>query len=299
MCVLPGCGDGDDPTVPDPGVNSCDDVIAQFESSLRANDAEALIALFDTDTGYFSFRFRSEDVDGLSLPTSYLNTGEMTQVWRNLFSGEEILNHAGVLTPALTRLEFTPFERTTLWHRPDCGDASWFDMVNGVQHAYYRVKFSLHQENPSSVLVADVLLDFKVRPPCTDDSFCEGLDTYALSGINSDIWAENEDGHFSFGELVNMYYSNEAPDIDLTVVINPENSLEVWTNSCNSQDAGIQVTDGQTRWRFLPDGQWTDWSNNCQAEYEYSSYGEKTVSVEVRDHWGLSSHLDYVIELIP
>jgi hypothetical protein len=213
---LGGCSDLDDAVFPEMGIYSLDSLMFHFKSALIADDLEALESLFDHDTGFFSFSFRAQEVEELSIPVNTLNMEEMLQVWRNIFSGQEFVNHAGETVPAVTHFEVNQLDRTTDWRRPDNSDMTWFDALYGVKHAYFRARFTLHRAGDFPPLITDALLDFRVRPPCGDGSYCSDLESYALFGINSDLWVQGEGENLPFGALVYMFFTHEVPNTDLT-----------------------------------------------------------------------------------
>ena len=131
--LVVGCGDDDPVVFHENRISSPDEFIDQFKSALVARDIEALVPLFDHDFSLFTFYFRDEDVEGLSLPACCLNIEEMIQVWRNIFSGQEILNCSGDHVPGITGFEVDKLERNTNWTGPEDRDPSWHDIKFNIQ----------------------------------------------------------------------------------------------------------------------------------------------------------------------
>ena len=138
---LAGCSDDDHPTVTPQGwILSPDDVMESFTTALEDMDLEAMVGLLDECSGRSRFIFRDEDVARLSLPTGFLDRGDMRLAWRNIFAGERIFNNAGRWAPGVGAIEVTRFERNTEWCDPTCGGSSWWDLSLGIQRVNFRIE---------------------------------------------------------------------------------------------------------------------------------------------------------------
>ena len=209
LLLVAGCDDDDPVVFPDDRISSPDEFIDQFKSTLVARDIEALEPLFDHDTNRFTFYFKDEDVERLSLPTSVLKMEEMIQVWRNIFSGQEILNSTGDLVPGITGFEVNRLERNTNWTGPEDGDPSWYDIKYNIQKVFYRIEFTVIRNGGHPPLSFEGYLGFHVRPPCGGESFPEDCQGYALHGIEDGTWSGAQEGGMSFGAFVCQYFTIE------------------------------------------------------------------------------------------
>ena len=210
LLLVAGCNDNDPVVFPDNRISSPDEFIDQFKSALVARDIEALVPLFDHDTNRFIFYFRDEDVEGLPLPTSALNMEEMIQVWRNIFSGREILNSAGDLVPGITGFEVNKLERNTDWTGPEDGEPSWHDIKYNIQKVFYRIDFTVTRNGDHPPLSFEGYLGFHVRPPCDEGAFASDCQGYALHGIEDGTWSGGQEGGISFGAFVYQYLTEET-----------------------------------------------------------------------------------------
>ena len=145
--MLPAAGCNDDHPVipfPEPRISSPDDVVDAFLSALESRDIEALVSLFDHETEYFYFPFQEDDVTRLSLPAQGMGMTDMIQVWRNVFSGQDILNNEGEVVPGITGIEVVQFYRNTDWCGNECGHeipgSTW---IHNIQKVVYRVKLTI------------------------------------------------------------------------------------------------------------------------------------------------------------
>jgi len=209
LLLVAGCDDDAPVVFPENRISSPDEFIDQFKSALAARDIEALEPLFDYDTNRFTFYFRDEDVEKLSLPACCLNIEEMIQVWRNIFSGQDILNNAGDLVPGITGFEVNRLERNTNWTGPEDWDPSWHDIKYNIQKVFYRIEFTVIRSGGHPPLSFEGSLGFHVRPPCGGEFFPEDCQGYSLHGIEDGTWSGDQEGGMSFGAFVYQYLSNE------------------------------------------------------------------------------------------
>lgn len=289
----------DDPVVPNDPISSPDEIMEEFQSALASTDILKLEALFDHETSHFIFHFMDEDIEALSLPTSYLNMGEMIQVWRNLFSGQEVLNNDGNLVPAITSWEVNEMDRNTAWNNPRFLESGLWDLYCNVQKVSYFSQFTIVRNGNNPPLQIKGNLEFKVRPPGGTHPWCTDCEGFALTGIEDRSWIDDGMGLTSFGSLIYQYFTNEAPEIFLVAEVTESSPLRVNVNTCQSLDSGMSLHQYTVRWCFEPGGEWTGWQDGCMDSFEYTSYGEKTIAVEVRDRWGLSSTTNQKIMLVP
>jgi hypothetical protein len=196
-----GCNDGDPVVFPDNRISSPDEFIDQFKSALIARDIEVLVPLFDHDTNLFTFYFKEEDVEGLQLPACCLNMEEMIKVWRNVFSGQEILNSTGDLVPGIPGFEVNKLERNTNWTGPEDGEPSWHDIKYNIQKVFYRIDFTVVRSGDHPPLSFEGYLGFHVRPPCSEAPFDKDCQGYALHGIEDGTWSGALEGACPSGPL--------------------------------------------------------------------------------------------------
>ena len=298
--LLSGCGDsGSQPTDPIDKITSPDDLMDRFFTALIDKDAPTLESMFDYESQRFAFRFREEDVEGLALPTTSLNLAEMGQVWRNLFSGHEIVNHAGQVAPAVLAFEVNRMDRNTSWCGPGTDPMSWWELITDIESTSYHVQFTVVRDDGRAPLVIEGNLAVKVQMVCHGEDCGYENDSCTFYRIEDRSWIDDSMGFTTFGSLVYEYFTNEAPDIVLDLVVNGGNPLIVTARTCDSLDSGIDLRLGMTRWCFEPGGEWTDWRDDCAEWFEYADYGEKTIAAEVRDRWGLSASTQRSIVLEP
>lgn len=289
-----GCND-DHPIIPfpEPRIASPDDLVDAFLSALETRDIEALVPLFDHETEYFSFPFQEEDVTRLSLPAGGMAMEEMIQVWRNVFSGQDILNNEGEVVPGITGIEVIRFDRNTDWCGNECNPDSWLDLQYNIQKVVYRVKLTISRSGGNPPLLIEGNLEMNVRPPSSEDNYTEGYENYALFRIIDGTWDYDWEGMVTFGEFVYQYFTNEPPEVVLTLRAYQSDPLRVDGFACESQDAEL------FRWRTDPEGIWSDEDDDCSQGFVFEDFGEKMIEVEVFDRWGLSSRERITFELTP
>ncbi|MEN8005738.1 MAG: hypothetical protein ABFS42_01935 [Candidatus Krumholzibacteriota bacterium] len=220
--LLVGCSDDDPPiTIPEGRISSPDELMVAFVSALEARDIEALASLFDHDTKKFTFKFRDEDVVELSLPTEYLNQGEMIQVWRNVFSGREILNNDGGTAPGVAGLEVNRFQRTTEWCGPECDTDSWGAVAYNLQRVNFRVEFTITSADGHAPLYIDGNLEVWVRPPCGEATSGEACQGYTLYRIEDGSWEYEKEGLVTFGKFINQYFTGEPRAASISGAFSP------------------------------------------------------------------------------
>lgn len=285
--------------IPEDQISSPDELVDAFISAVEARDIESLVPLFDHDTKHFSMKFREEDVAEMSLPTGYLNMGDMIQVWRNILSGQEILNNEEDLVPAVIGIEVIRFDRNTDWCGNECGTESWLELRYNIQRVNFRIEFTITRSDDQPPLFINGNLEVKVRPPCSDAPFGDGCEGYALFGIEDGSWDLDREGSVTFGEFAYQYFTNEAPEVVLTVGAYEDHPLRVDGIACESRDSGLPMRVGSYRWRTDPEGTWSVEDDQCFRGFSFSDYGEKMIEVEVTDHWGLSTRAQVIFELNP
>lgn len=298
--LMAGCSD-DDPVIPtvEPSISSPDELVNAFLSAVETRDIEALIPLFDHETNLFSLLFREEDLTRLSLPAENMEMEDMIQIWRNIFSGQEILNNEGELVPGITGIDVDQFDRNTAWCGNECGPDSFLEMLHNIQKVYYRVEFTITRADGLPPLVIEGNLEMRVRPPSREGAFTEGNEDYALFGIKDATWDHDLQDQITFGEFAYQYFTNEAPEAVLTVGVYGEDPLHVDGFACESLDSGVILQDGLYRWRTDPEAVWTIENDQCSRGFDFPDYGEKMIEVEVLDRWGLSSRELVTFELTP
>ena len=216
--LLPSAGCNDDhPIIPFPEsrLSSPDEVVDAFQSALESRDIEALVSLFDHETEYFSFPFQEDDVTRLSLPAGGMGMEDMIQVWRNVFSGQDILNNEGEVVPGITGIEVVQFYRNTDWCGNECDPDSWLD---------------LESQHPKSCLSGQAD-DYPVRwapafahrrqsgNECQAAEFRGwlhgGLEDFALFRIIDGTWNYDWEGMVTLGEFAYRYFYQRTAGSDV------------------------------------------------------------------------------------
>jgi uncharacterized protein (TIGR02145 family) len=90
---------------------------------------------------------------------------------------------------------------------------------------------------------------------------------------------------------------NTSPAASFTISPNSGNTSTNFTfDASGCTDKEDPTSQLQVRWDFNGDGQWdTDWSTNKTVEHHYTSEGNFTVKLEVKDSGGLTDQASHVI----
>ena len=133
-----------------------------------------------------------------------------------------------------------------------------------------------------------------VRPPSSEGQIIRrDTENYALFRIIDGTWDYDWEGMVTLGEFAYRYFTNEPPEVVLTVGTYENDPLRVDGIACESQDAV------SFRWRTGPEGIWSDLDDQCFKGFVFEDFGEKMIEVEVFDGWGLSSTGQVTFELTP
>jgi hypothetical protein len=292
-----GCSDDDHPTVTPPDrISSPDDVMDAFTAALEAMDLVAMEALLERCSGRFRFLFRDEDVAKLSLPTVFLDRGDMMRAWRNVFAGERIFNHAGQWAPGVEAIEVTRFERNTEWCEPICGGSSWWDLQFGVLRVNFRIEMTVTRAGDLPPLVIKGNLEVGVRPPGDQAVFGGDCEGYALYDMTDGSWEPAGENQVTLGEFLYGYFTNVAPEAALAVEHDiGGDPLLVEASACASTDFGEPALGLTYSWRNAPEAVWTAGSEQCTRQFDVPGVGSWYLEVEVRDRWGLADRANLTL----
>jgi hypothetical protein len=272
-----GCGedDGTSPGEADLRPTSLSELSDTYSNALDDMDQAAYAALLDTD-----FAFIPHPGDAYLFPVSSLNRAEDLQSIRNIFSGLPIPNFVGNLMPAVGSITVGVWEPQTDWTQTDADDP---DFPSAWSRRY---AFQMSIVRPSDTTV--IIQGEQVLYVKEDLGSSGKASRYSLVGLRD--LSDNSKGSAAttLGQMMLLYMSSSPPEpVCSASVVEGSFGRRFAFDACSSSDPEGRAC--LFRWRFEPEGSWTSWAEDCQEEYTYSTYGQKSTLFEVRDPWGYAA----------
>jgi len=236
--------------------------------------------MYDQD---FRFHFSVVDTSVFHLPTDYMTRDETVQTGWNMFSGEDITNWLGVDVPGVARIIFKQMTQETPWEIVAAGSEP------PRAAARFSIQIFVERGFGDPTLLAAGSYDFFAG---ARDTILEGgtaTQYYRLINMvavnpQKDLGVIN-----TWGGVHLTYMTNEAPQAALEVSDISGGPLPLFhCDASGSGDSDSGLHPGPYRWQFEGGGVWTDWTENHTINHSYRIPGEYTITVEVRDRWGLT-----------
>ncbi|MCK9996791.1 MAG: PKD domain-containing protein [Candidatus Krumholzibacteria bacterium] len=296
LLVVSGCSD-DDPAsppvqLPEGGylATSPDSLMALWETALSTMDSTMYSDMYDQD---FRFHFSVVDTSEFHLSTDYMTRDETVQTGWNMFSGQEITNWQGVDEPGVARIIFQRMTRETPWEIVAVGSEP------PTASARFSIQINVERGFGDTTLMAAGSYDFFAG--ARDTVLADGTATrfYRLTSMVA-VNPDKIPGVINtWGGVHVTYMTNESPQAALEVSDIGGSPLPVYhCDASGSGDTDSGLHPAPYRWQFESGDVWTDWTENHTINHSYQTPGDYTITVEVRDRWGLTDTAGYEVTVI-
>jgi len=208
---------------------------------------------------------------------------ETVQTGWNMFSGENITNWKGVVVPGVEGISFPVLTRDTPWEVVAAGSAP------AMASARFTIQMYVERNQGTTSISAAGSYDFFAVS--RDTVLQDGAATQYYQLIN--MIAVNPGGKISetvsWGGVNLTYLTNEAPQAVLEVSDVGGSPLPMFRcDASGSSDVDSGLHQEPYRWQFSSGGIWSNWNEDPIANTTYPMPGDYTISVQVRDRWGLT-----------
>jgi hypothetical protein len=292
LILIAGCSD-DDPTTPVPLPEtgylavSPDSLMALWETALTTMDSTMYSDMYDQD---FRFHFSVVDTSEFHLLTDYMTRDETVQTGWNMFSGEDITNWLGVDEPGVARIIFKQMTQETPWET----------VAAGSEPPRASARFSIQ------IYVERGFGDPPLLAAGSYDFFAGARDTVLENGTTTQYYRLTNMVAVNPGKIPGVintwggvhvtYLTDEAPQAVLAVSDIGGSPLPLYhCDASGSSDSDSGLHPAPYRWQFESGGVWTDWTENHTINHSYEIPGDYTITVEVRDRWGLTDSAGFEV----
>ena len=285
LILFSGCSD-DDPVTPVPLpetgylATSPDSLMALWKTALTAMDSTMYSDMYDPE---FNFHFSVVDTSVFHLLTDYMTRDETVQTGWNMFSGQDITNWKGDDVPGVARIIFPRMEQETPWEVVAAGSEP------PRSYARFSIQIFVERGFGDTTLLAAGSYDFYATASDTILANGTAAQFYRLTQMvavnpQKDLGVIN-----TWGGVHVTYLTNEAPQAALVVSDISGSPVPLFRcDASGSSDSDSGLDGVPYRWQFESGGAWTVWSVYPTINHSYQTPGDYTISVEVRDRWGLT-----------
>ena len=300
LFLIAGCSDNDPLTpvhLPEDGylAVSPDSLMALWQTALTTMDSTMYRDIYEPD---FRFHFSASDTSEFQLLTEYMTRDETVQTGWNMFSGQDVTNWKGTVVPGVVRIYFPVMTQETSWAIAGEGSA-----YPGARHARFAIQMYVERSYGITTIFAVGSYDFYAVPRDTiieDGTISEYFRLLGMVAVNP---GEKTGVISTWGGVHMTYMTNEAPDAVLEVTDIGGSPLPVFQcDASGSSDADSGLHTESYSWRFKSEGVWTgwtEWTEEPTISHAPSVPGDHTISVQVRDRWGLTNASEYDVIVIP
>jgi len=292
LFLISGCSD-DDPVTPAPLpevgylATSPDSLMALWQTALTTLDSTMYRDMYDPD---FKFHFSDGDMSEYQLLTDYMTRDETVQTGWNMFSGQEVTNWVGVNVFAVARIIFHEMTQVTDWEIVAAGSAP------PVANARFTLQMAVERGFGVPTIAATGSYDFFAV--ARDTILEDGTATQYYRLIKMETVNPGKTGKVihTWGGVHLTYMTDEAPHAALYVTDIGGSPLPVYMcDATGSIDTDSGLHPAPYRWQFEGGGawNWTDWVEDSTITHSYPTTGDHTITVQVRDRWGLTDTAAY------
>jgi hypothetical protein len=296
--LLAGC-EADDPVSPtlptdDPLPTTADEVVEDFKLAWDRSDSTALArALADE----FTLTLDAAYVARVGLPNDLMSGGETLRAASWIFSGQSVF-YDGSPLPGVTDISFVTLHRLEEWAAVAARTLPE-DPVDDptMVKARHTAELLVQRQGGFDLTIAG---EMALYATWRDSA---GSDFYELARLEDFTEPAGQATEAkAFGELLVEYLVNQAPAAIIAVADTAQSVGETFAlNAADSFDHDGPLHDQPYRWHLDPDGWWSAWTADPDTTVTYDHSGTKSVSLEVRDRWGVTdqAHQTLTVEAAP
>lgn len=266
---------------PEPLAVSPDSLMSMWQTALTTMDSTMYEAMYDPE---FRFRFGVGDVSDFGLMTDFMTREETVQAGWGMFSGENFTNWEGEVAHSVARITFPQMTQETPW--------SVVSEVGGDPMHRARFSIQMHVERGHGIITIMAAGSYEFYAMAQDTILSNGNsgEYYRMIAMETVNHGKTPGLINTWGGVNLTYMTNEAPVAVLQISDlggSPLPVMQCDATGSHDQDSGLAVT--AYRWQFESGGEWTPWTNDPVTVHGYTSAGDFTITVEVRDRWGAVS----------